>query len=120
MREVGGGRGEDVAPVERGRDDLATDRRVGDLPDHLRTAGTRHARDQAVVGQDEPLLRHGDGHQAAVRTHPGVDHGEVDRPGGEGVDDVRQHEAAFQDVLGRDRVADVHDLDAGAARARPP
>ena len=32
-------------------------------------------------------------------------------PFGKGVDDGRQHEAALEDVLRRDRMADVHELD---------
>jgi hypothetical protein len=46
--------------------------------------------------------------QAAVGPDPGIDDRQVDGPRRERFDDPRQYERPFEDVLGGDRVTNVH------------
>ncbi len=57
---------------------------------------------------------------AAARCRRRVDDHEMDRPLGKDVDDARQNEPALQDVLRRDRVADVDELAPGARSSKTP
>ena len=69
--QVGGGRGQDVAAVERGRDDLAADRRVGDLPDPVRPSRRRVTPViRPLSGSTNHWPRHRDRDQAAIGARP--------------------------------------------------
>jgi hypothetical protein len=108
--QVGGGGGQDIATVKGWRNRRSTQIRVANLPDRRRVAPSEDVTDQAIVGNHEPVAPDLDGDQATVGPHAGVDHGQVDRPDREEVDDPGQDERPLGDVLGSDRVADVDHL----------
>ena len=113
--QVGGGRGEDVAAVERRGDVGPTQRRLV----ISRTSSASRPRTTPLISPLSGSTNHWpadrDRHQLPLGPDPGVDHRQVDRAGRERVDDPGQHERPGQHVLGRDRVADVHQPGPGAS-----
>jgi hypothetical protein len=114
-RAAGRGRGEDVAGMERPAQPDAARPVVGAVGERDRAGpglGQAEA-EEPVVGTHEVVAVGHDGEGPAGAPHARIDHGEVDRPGGEAPVGGFERERAAAHVLGRNGVGEVHEPGGG-------
>ena len=106
---MGGGRGEQVAPVEGAAHDGQPEVRLGQL-EGAPALALQERREEPVVGPDEDLPARGQGQPAARGADAGVDHGEMHGARREERRRGLQRQRALGDVVALDLVGHVDEL----------